>query len=375
MGASDQTSWRTRPCEWIRSVQINSAQSILSRTLLLTISMRQIFNGILEGLYSLFHHLLVRSAREDHEILNEIVSKYKSNNSIVKTAIVTGANSGIGKEVAKALIDAGWFVVLACRSIETGQNVIKDICSNSKGASCRCISLDIGSYQSIQCFVKEFQLLNRPLHLLIHNAGVYYENFTPIHPDCDLESQFVVNHLGPYVLTQELEPYMPEYSRIIQVGSVAQYNVKEIHTTAMNDPKIFNMHGGYSLSKALISISSVYFSRKFSSKPIHVVTVHPGGVATNIFRRSPWLNFLVNNIAVKLGLALDSKQGALTLIWVALAISDASISDYNGSYVSDMRKRPLPLSFDSRYNLDFLVEKMEEMTRAALEREHGWVKC
>jgi NAD(P)-dependent dehydrogenase (short-subunit alcohol dehydrogenase family) len=235
--------------------------------------------------------------------------------------------------------------------------------------------LDISCHSSILSFVKEFKALKKPLNLLVNNAGIYQESFVPIK---GLESQFVTNYLGPFVLTEFLIDLMPEHSRIIQVGSVAQYNIKRICPAAINDPKLFESDGGYSLSKALVALSSVHFTKKYSSKNIHVITVHPGGVATQIFRSVPWLSWVILNFAVRLGLALNPMQGAMSILWLALCVTDDQIKEYDASYVSEMKRRSLPLDLGSdpmdkkiQDRLSSDLQIVETMTRFAW-KESGW---
>src|SRR5262245_58871194 len=118
-----------------------------------------------------------------------------------KNAIVTGANTGIGRVTAVELARAGARVWLACRSKEKTQPVIDEI--TAAGGKADFIALDLGSLESVRDAAKAFLDTNLPLHLLVNNAG--HASALGMTKD-GFEMTFGVNHLGPFLFTMLLLP-------------------------------------------------------------------------------------------------------------------------------------------------------------------------
>ncbi|DBB18667.1 TPA: hypothetical protein ACH3X3_000279 [Trebouxia sp. C0006] len=138
-----------------------------------------------------------------------------------RTAIVTGATQGIGKEVAKELARQGATVVLACRNLDAARDCADEIRAAQPAANVVVgPALDLSQPNSIRKFATTYQQQQRPLHILVNNAGANYmpESYT---------SQGVgilcqVNYLGPYHLTRLLEPQLAASapSRVVNVSSI-----------------------------------------------------------------------------------------------------------------------------------------------------------
>lgn len=263
------SSMREFPSEAIRYIQYRWTRIKLIQ--FIPVFVKMVINGIFECFYSFSHQWLVRSYKEDCALLDSFIEKYKKERyQKQRIAIVTGSNTGIGKEIVEALFRAGWYVIMASRSKERAETAIADIIKrhhhDSYNGDIKFIQLDISRYDSICQFVKEFESSHKSLDLLINNAGIYEQLFVPIE---GLESQFVTNHLGPFVLTEMLEKFMKPHTRVIQVGSVAQYSVHKIDRRDIDHPILFFPRGGYSLSKALLALSSITLSEKYSKKPVY----------------------------------------------------------------------------------------------------------
>ena len=113
-----------------------------------------------------------------------------------KTAIVTGSNTGIGKETVKDFVTRGATVILACRTVSKGEEAKKNILADT-GASSEKIhvrQLDLGSLKSVKKFTEDFIAEFPKLHLLVNNAGVMMCPFSLT--EDGFEQQFGVNHLG-----------------------------------------------------------------------------------------------------------------------------------------------------------------------------------
>lgn len=136
-----------------------------------------------------------------------------------RLAVVTGANSGLGFGLARALADAGADVILAVRSPAKGEAAIAEIRRTVPAAKLEIKQFDLGSLKSIAALGEELRSEGRPIDLLINNAGV----MTP--PDLQrtddgFELQFGANHLGHFALTGHLLPLLHD-ARVVTVSSIA----------------------------------------------------------------------------------------------------------------------------------------------------------
>ena len=115
-------------------------------------------------------------------------------------AIVTGANSGIGYETARALVAKGGRVIMACRSMEKGQAALEQIRAEHPDGAVELMELDLADLSSVRRFAEEFLNSHDQLHLLINNAGVMM--MPELNRTADgFEMQFGTNHLGHFALT------------------------------------------------------------------------------------------------------------------------------------------------------------------------------
>jgi protochlorophyllide reductase len=117
-------------------------------------------------------------------------------------AIVTGANSGLGFMIADELAATGATVILACRNTIKANDAAQRITKRSKGAQVEVLALDLSDLSSVQAAANTFLRSNRPLDLLINNAGLMALDESTTHDG--FETQFGVNHLGHFALTHDL---------------------------------------------------------------------------------------------------------------------------------------------------------------------------
>ena len=140
-----------------------------------------------------------------------------------KVAIVTGANTGIGKETARGLADRGATVILACRNVQKGEAAAKEI----QGRSVRVRELDLASFASVREFCRQISREEKKVDILINNAGAFTTN-RELTEDGQ-EMQFQSNPLGHFLLTNLLLEKMKsarDGARIINVSSVAHWYEK-----------------------------------------------------------------------------------------------------------------------------------------------------
>lgn len=256
-----------------------------------------------------------------------------------KTAIVTGANSGIGLETAKALAGKGAQVVLACRSLERGEQAVREIAralagegpARAGGAPCCCakdapleiisggsatvMALDLADLASVRAFAAAFLERFPRLDLLINNAGVM---IPPRAWTVDgFEMQMGVNHLGHFALTGLLLPRLLEAAapRVVVVSSVAHRFGRMDFTDLHWRTRPYRKWQAYSDSK----LANLYFAgelqRRFGKDGtgLKVVAAHPGWTATRL-QKHVCLGRMFNGL-----FAMRPWQGALPSLYAATA--------------------------------------------------------
>src|SRR5579859_337038 len=138
-----------------------------------------------------------------------------------RTAVVTGANSGIGWHTARALAAHGARVIMACRDLERGKLAADDVRASAPSADVDVAELNLASMASVRSFADGW---TGPLDVLINNAGVMAPPRRATTED-GYELQFGTNHLGHFVLTGLLLPTLLDSSapRVVTVASVAHH--------------------------------------------------------------------------------------------------------------------------------------------------------
>lgn len=195
-----------------------------------------------------------------------------------KTALVTGANSGMGMATAAALADMGATVVMLCRSEKRGMEALNKL-SEKPERKLELMLCDLGDFSSISAFADLFREKYNKLDILVNNAG--FISLDRQTTKDGLERQFGVNHIGHFLLTMKLIDLFSGGGRIVNVTSGA-HKTGKIHFDDINLTKNFNVIKAYSQSK----LANVLFTRELAfrlkDKGITVNCCHPGAVATNI---------------------------------------------------------------------------------------------
>jgi retinol dehydrogenase-12 len=230
-----------------------------------------------------------------------------------KIALVTGANTGIGRVTATHLALQGARVFLACRSEAKTQTVIEDIGKLSGGrARVEFLPLDLGNLNSIGKCAATFNALGLPLHILVNNAGLAGKKGVT---DSGFELAFGVCHVGHFLLTSLLLPRLKDAvpSRVVVVASMAHRHAKGIDFEAVQKPT--SGLGGlreYSVAKLANILFATELSRRLRGAGVHTYALHPGVVASDVWREVPWpIGALVKNFM------LTPEQGSETSIYCA----------------------------------------------------------
>jgi NAD(P)-dependent dehydrogenase (short-subunit alcohol dehydrogenase family) len=189
-----------------------------------------------------------------------------------RTAVVTGANSGLGIATTQALAEAGAHVVLAVRDLDRGRAAAASVTGSTEVRR-----LDLADLSSVRQFAESWE---GDLDLLINNAGVM---MLPESKTADgFEMQFGTNHLGHFALTNLLLPHVT--GRVVTVASGAHRWVKKIDFDDLNFTRKYSPRGAYGQSKLANLLFTLELQRRLAEagSPVRAVAAHPGYAATNL---------------------------------------------------------------------------------------------
>jgi NAD(P)-dependent dehydrogenase (short-subunit alcohol dehydrogenase family) len=206
-----------------------------------------------------------------------------------KTALVTGANSGIGYQAAVELARHGAYVLLGCRSVTKGQEALARLKAEVPGAKAELVELDMASLRSIRAFATAYVESGAALDLLINNAGVMALPTREVTED-GFERQFGTNHLGHFALTGLLLPALAKApaARVVTVASLAHRNGK-IDFNNLQSEKSYKPWYAYGESKLANILFAKELDRRAKAAGMGLVSVpvHPGVSVTNIIANGP----------------------------------------------------------------------------------------
>ncbi len=250
-----------------------------------------------------------------------------------RVALITGANTGIGRVTARELAQQGLHVFVACRSEQSTQALLDEVRSGAPpGAKIEWLPLDLGDFKSIHQCAETFLAKGLPLHLLINNAGIAgargltHEGF---------ELAFGINHLGHFLLTQLLLERIKSSApaRIVSVASRAHYRATGIDWRAVREPtKTRTGLSEYGVSKLANVLFSAELGRRLKGTGVTTYSLHPGVVASDVWRTVPWpLRSLIKLFM------LSPEAGAATTLHCA---NSASLAGETGLYYDRCRSKP-----------------------------------
>ncbi|KRF98435.1 uncharacterized protein Dwil_GK28016 [Drosophila willistoni] len=283
----------------------------------------------------------------------------KETNETGKVVIVTGANTGIGKETVRELARRGATVCMACRDMKKCEEARQEIVDETKNNNIFTKSLDLSSLDSIRQFVKDFKAEQSKLHILINNAGIMrgprkltQEGF---------EMQIGVNHMGHFLLTNLLLDTLKASapSRIVNVSSSVHY-LGKINTKDLNSEKCYSEGGAYNQSK----LANVLFTRELAKRlegtGVTVNALHPGAVKTELGRNwTAGKNFVLPLISP---LMKTAASGAQTTLYAAL---DPDLEKISGLYFSDCRPKEMAKAAKDDKTAEWLWAESEKWTGLA----------
>jgi retinol dehydrogenase 12 len=249
-----------------------------------------------------------------------------------RTFLVTGANTGIGRATAADLARRGGRVYLACRSEQRGRAAAAEISAASGNEAVAFLPLDLADLASVRACAEQFLARGEPLHVLINNGGVAGQRGLTAN---GFELAFGVNHLGHFALTTALLDRLAESApaRIVNVSSDSHYQAKGIDFAAVRRPtaSVTGMRE-YSVSKLSNVLFTQELARRLDGRGVTAYALHPGVVASDIWRRVPW----PVRPLIKLRM-ITPEQGARTSLYCA---TSPEVADASGRFYDKSRERP-----------------------------------
>ncbi|RVE71877.1 hypothetical protein OJAV_G00056030 [Oryzias javanicus] len=250
-----------------------------------------------------------------------------------KTVLITGANTGIGKETAVDLAQRGARVIMACRDMDRANKAAEDVRKRSGNGNVVVKKLDLASLESVRQLSKEVLASEERLDILINNAGIM--SCPQWKTEDGFEMQFGVNHLGHFLLTNCLLDLLKKStpSRIVNVSSLA-HERGEIYFDDINLEKDYHPWKSYRQSK----LANVLFTRELAKRlqgtGVTTYSLHPGVIKTELGRHFlPTIPLWKRVLYKPLSFFIKSaSQGAQTTIYCAV---EEKLQNESGLYYSD----------------------------------------
>lgn len=245
--------------------------------------------------------------------------------------MVTGANTGIGRETAASLAGRGARIVLACRSEARASRVMDEIAAQTGNTRLEFLPLDLADLSSVRACAATFLATGDPLHALINNAGLAGRRGLT---DSGFELHFGTNYVGPFLLTSLLLDRLRESApaRIVNVSSEAHYRAPGIDYDAVRAPtRSFTGMPEYSVSKLANVLHAQELARRLEADGVTTYALHPGVIASDIWRRVPWPVRPLMKLRMR-----STQEGAATSLYCA---TSAEVANESGSYYEDSRRK------------------------------------
>jgi retinol dehydrogenase-12 len=248
-----------------------------------------------------------------------------------RTFLITGATGGIGLETARALAARGATVYITARSPDKARRALGQLAVATGSERLHALELELGDFGSIRACAQSFLATGEPLHGLINNAGLAGSRGIT---RSGFELAFGTNHVGPFLLTELLTQRLVQSApaRVVNVASAGHYKAEGIDFNAVRRPTTSRTaFPEYCVSKLANVLHAAELGRRLHGSGVTTYSLHPGTVATDVWRRVPWpLRALMLR-------RMDAPQdGARTSVYCATA---PELGDATGRYYDGCRER------------------------------------
>jgi NAD(P)-dependent dehydrogenase (short-subunit alcohol dehydrogenase family) len=279
--------------------------------------------------------------------------------------IVTGSNSGIGRETALALAAMDATVVMAVRNRERGEKARIEIIEETGNKATDLMMCDVSSADSIRLFANEFKDKYDKLDVLINNAGAVFGKRQTT-PD-GFEQTFAVNYLGAFLLTCELLQVLKSSapSRVINVSS-GMHKTGKIDFNDLQSERKYKSMEVYASSKLMVTTITYKWARHLEGTGVTVNVVEPGFVATNLGRNS---GSLMSSIMFGLmkPIQVNPRKGAETSV---LAASSDEVEGVTGRCFAKLKETT---TAETSYDRDVQTRLWDETVKL-LEMDPGFIE-
>ena len=264
-----------------------------------------------------------------------------ANSMTGKTVLITGANSGIGKEATLQLAGLGASVIMACRSRERGEQARQEILARYPGSDLKVFTLDLSSQASIYGFAGQVTTNFKRLDVLIHNAANFDLTLKkPFLTEDGVEAIFATNHIGPFLLTRLLLDLLKASapSRIITVASkgLMVYPNLDIEFDNLNGERKFSAQHAYYHSKLAQIMFTYALAERLEGKGVTVNCIQVPSVAVSDERLAELPGFLKKLYSLKRSMSITPARMAETYVFLA---SDPAAGQISGKLWDESNKQ------------------------------------
>lgn len=248
-----------------------------------------------------------------------------------RCCLITGPTHGIGRVAAQRLAAAGYHMLLACRDVQLGEALACDLPGDSEVLYC-----DLSRWDTVATMCRQVVRKYPSIDLLINNAGFIDLKGTRIR---EFSSMMVVNHLGPFLLTNLLLDALKSTpgSRIVNVASRAHKAAKLELSDPLGQHSTATGMSAYGQSKLANVLFTLELSRRFAGTTTTCNALHPGLVGTNIMPGAGrWMRWVA---PIAKHFMLSEEAGAATLLYLATADEAAAL---NGQYLDEKQNVTMP---------------------------------
>jgi len=270
-----------------------------------------------------------------------------------KIVLITGATSGIGKEVAIGLANLDATIFFTTRDNLKGEKTKEELISKTNNKKIHMLKCDLASFESIKNCCKEFKSKYNNLHVLINNAGVW--DFKRRESKDGIENIFATNYLAPFLMTNLFLDIIKKSSpsRIINVTSGMHYGT--INFDDIEFKRKFSGAKAYRQSKLGVILFTRILAKKLEGTGVTVNVVHPGMNKTNLGRNAGGFSQIIFKLMGK-----DPKIGAETSIYLS---SSPNVENITGEYFA---KKMIKRSSKESYDMD-LAKKLWDVSEKYLK--------
>jgi NAD(P)-dependent dehydrogenase (short-subunit alcohol dehydrogenase family) len=272
-----------------------------------------------------------------------------------QVVVVTGSNTGIGKEVARGLARLGARVIMGCRNLERAEAARGEIITSTGNEAVDVIRLDQGDPVAVREFAREVQRRHGQLDALVNNAGAWLTQRSV--DAAGIESTFAVNSLGYFRLTNALQPLLlaGAPSRVVNVASKMAFGL-DVEDLGFSRRR-YTGADAYARSKQANRMLAWVRADRLRNAGVTVNAIHPGVVSTEIARNATGVIGAVSRLCFKV-FGRTPAQGADTALWLA---ASPEVEGITGRFWLDRQAQRRKFSDMSANRA--LWDRCEELTR------------